>query len=340
MDGAREGFITAGTWCLDRNITVENWPEEDMATSVLDLQLSGGGSACNFAVDLRRLDPSVQVETMGLLGQDAAGDFLQSVAEANGIAHRFCRSDAAGTQTTDAYVSKATGRRTHILFVGVGNLLSPAHFDFSQTRAKYLHLGLPGIHAVMDAAWQGDANGWVAVLRQARALGIRTNLELVAAEAEAIREHVHPCLPHLDTLVVNDQEIGALAGVATLRAGQPDPAACRMAARQVLQMGAMDLVVVHHTAGAHLVARDGSLAELPSVNVPAEARKGANGAGDAFAAGFFYGLSSNWPAQECLRMAHATAAACLRAPDPHSGIEDHASCLAQADRWGWHAAMA
>ncbi|MFV0361025.1 carbohydrate kinase family protein [Tropicimonas sp.] len=335
MSAQRNGFVTGGIWCLDRNITVAEWPEEDMATTVIDVQLSGGGSACNFAVDIRRLDPAVPVSTMGLLGADSDGDFLQAVAEANGIAHRFHRTGDAATQATNAYASAATGRRTHILFHGAGDLLSPEHFDFSDTSARLFHLGLPGIHRTMDAPWQGEPNGWVAVLRRARAAGFETNLELVAAPPERIRALVLPCLPHLTTLVVNDSEIGALAGRETVRNGRPDPAACREAAREVLAKGAMETVVVHHTAGAHLVARDGTQAEQPVVRVPDAERRGANGAGDAFAAGFHYARQAGRAPRECLVMAHATAAACLRASSPSDAVEGWRTCLSLAETWGW-----
>ena len=95
-----------------------------------------------------------------------------------------------------------------------------------------------------------------------------------------------PCLPYLDTLIVNDFEIGAIAGIKTTDDHATEVDACKRAARQVLERGSMEVVVVHFVGGAILVARDGTLLFKPSVNVPPEAFKGANGAGDAFAAGF------------------------------------------------------
>ena len=34
-------------------------------TTIEDLDRQGGGSACNMAIDLKRLDPDMTVETMG-----------------------------------------------------------------------------------------------------------------------------------------------------------------------------------------------------------------------------------------------------------------------------------
>lgn len=333
---ARSGFVTAGSWVVDRNITVDRWPGEDMLATVQGMTLAGGGPGCNFACDMRRLDAGIAVETQGLIGAGEMGDFLLQVAGEHGIGTSgLRRTEAAQTMVTDAYLSKATGRRTHILFFGTAALLSPEHFSFEGCAARYLHLGLPGIHALMDAPWQGDANGWVTVLKAGQAAGLKTNLELVSAPAETIRRIVTPCLAHLDTLVVNDHEIGALAERETLQDGVTDWDACEAAAKLVLERGAMALVAVHFTAGALLVTREGQVLRVPSVRIPEGERVGANGAGDAFAAGFFCGLHREEGLEDCLRLAHATAAASLRAADTYSGVVSAEDCLALAERWGW-----
>lgn len=332
----RSGFICAGTFCLDRNIAIDRWPSEDMIGTAAGMRLSGGGPACNFAIDMLKLDPTVPVATQTLVGADADGDFLVAEAARFGIDTKgFARTDKARTQVTDAYYSVATGRRTHILFEGTAGLMTPDNFDFSDTTARFLHLGLPGIHPIMDGPWHGEANGWVAVLKRARAAGLETNLELVSVGEDRLREAILPCLPHLTTLVCNDFEIGALAGAQTLRDGQTDLAAVETAARVVLTRGAMELVAVHFTRGAVLVARNGEAIRAPSVAVPADAIKGANGAGDAFAAGFFYGRHKGWDHLACLRMGHAASAACLRAPGTYDAVESASACLALAEAWGW-----
>ena len=90
----------------------------------------------------------------------------------------------------------------------------------------------------MDAPWQGDANGWVTTLKKARAAGLQTNLELASIAPERLAALVRPCLPHLDLLVVNDHEIGGIAGIETVR-GRQDR--CRppvsAAAKAVLEHG-------------------------------------------------------------------------------------------------------
>jgi sugar/nucleoside kinase (ribokinase family) len=237
--------------------------------------------------------------------------------------------------SVDAFNVAANGRRTHFFHQGVAAAMTPDDFDFSSTAAKILHLGLPGAHKAMDLPWRGDANGWVAVLRKARAAGLSANLELMTTRAERLAELGRPCLPHLDCLIVNDYEIGALAGRETRRRdGSTDPAAVVRAIEDVLALGSMRWAAAHFPEGGVVVGRDGSRLALGSVALPASAIVGANGAGDAFAAGILYGLHEQWPMVECLELGHACAAASMRAVSTTTGVGTVGECRALAKQWG------
>jgi sugar/nucleoside kinase (ribokinase family) len=62
------------------------------------------------------------------------------------------------------------------------------------------------------------------------------------------------------------------------------------------------------------------------------------GAGDAFAAGVILGLHEGWPVERCLRLAVASAAACVRSPTTSAGIQSAEACLAEAGRAGYRPA--
>ncbi len=47
-----------------------------------------------------------------------------------------------------------------------------------------------------------------------------------------------------------------------------------------------------------------------------------------------YGLHEAWPIVNCLRLAHASAAASMRAVSTTEGVAPVAECLALADTWG------
>jgi len=332
----RTGFITGGHWCVDRNMTIARWPKEDTASYPIDVLFANGGSGSNLAIGMRKLDPKMPVETICLVGDDDHGRLLFDLTVKYGIKNdQFHRQEGLVTATTDAYQSLESGLRTHIGFHGTNALLTPDHFDLGKTEGKILHLGLPGTMEKMDGPWQGEVNGWVHVLKQAKQLGLVTNMELITTAPEKLRAIVSPCLPFLDLLVVNDFEIGALAQQTVSKEGGVDLAACRQAIKSVLEKGAMQLIAVHFVTGALVITRQGQEIFVPSVAVPDHEHIGPNGAGDAFAAGFLYGFHEGWDLEPALRLAHASAAACLRSISTVETMLCVKDALALADEWGW-----
>jgi len=333
----RRGVLSAGTWCVDFNKSIARWPDEDTSNEVLAIDRDGGGSGFNMALDLKRLDPTFPVEAMGVVGDDDLGRFLFGECDAHGVTRAALEAlPGRATMSVDAFNVRANGRRTHFYHQGVAAEMTPDCFDFSSTSARILHLGLPGAHEAMDRPWGGEANGWVAVLRKARAARLAANLELMTTAAARLAELGRPCLPHLDWLIVNDYEIGALAGRETRRTdGSTDPAAVARAIDDALALGSMQWAAAHFPEGAVACAHDGSHIALGSVALPASAIAGANGAGDAFAAGMLYALHEQWPIRECLELAHATSAASMRAVSTTAGVATVGECLALAKQWGF-----
>ena len=333
----RRGVLSAGTFCVDFNKSIARWPEEDTSNEVLAIDRQNGGSGSNMAFDLKRLDPDFPVEAMGVVGDDDLGRFLFHQCDAHGVDRAALQALPGGaTMSVDAFNVASNGRRTHFYHQGVAAEMTPDHFDFSQTRARIFHLGLPGAHKAMDRPWRGDANGWVAVLRKARASGLAANLELMTTRADRLAELGRPCLPHLDWIIVNDYEIGALSGIETRRSdGSTDPAQVSRALEAVLALGVTRGAAAHFPEGALFRGADGSGAALGSLAMPQDAIVGANGAGDAFAAGMLYGLHEQWRIEECLALAHACAAASMRAVSTTAGVATVAECLALAKQCGF-----
>ena len=332
----RKGIICGGCWLVDHNNVIDHWPEQETLTEIVAREFEGGGPAHNMALDLAHLAPGFPVRAVGVVGNDDAGRFLAAACAARGINHDALKQiDGVGTSHTDVMTVAATGKRTFFHHQGANARLTPAHFDFSETSAKILHLGAPGVHAQMDAPSGDDPSGWVDVLRRARSAGIRTNLEMVSGSPEKIRHLVAPCLAHLDTLIINDYEAGLLTGIDVVSGGITSAGAARRAAVALLVRGPLELVAIHFPGGCIAATRDGEVIAKPSLDVPPEAIVGANGAGDAFAAGVLYGIHENWPIGESLTLGLCSAASALRSVSTTSAVGSVAECLALAEQWGW-----
>ncbi len=331
----RRGFISAGTWCVDLNKSIAMWPSEDTSNEVLAIDRQGGGAGCNMALDLKRLDPAMPVQAMGVIGADDNGRFLLERCAQFGIdAGSLVSLPGEATMAVDAFNVSQTGRRTHFFFQGAGAKMSPEHFDFSATTARIFHCGLPGAHAKMDALKSGG-NGWAELLKAAKAAGLQTNLELMTIARDILAAAAAPCLPYLDTLIVNDYEIGAIAGIETRTGGQTDAAAIKRAVAGLFERGPMSLIAAHFPEGVILGDRQGRILSIGSLAVPEREIAGVNGAGDAFAAGMLYGLHERHDLEACARLGHACSAASMRAVSTSAGVVSVGECLALAQGWGW-----
>jgi sugar/nucleoside kinase (ribokinase family) len=162
-------------------------------------------------------------------------------------------------------------------------------------------------------------------------------MELVSLESEIIRAVTLPLLPWLDTLICNDHEAGALASLETVKNGIADASACRAAAERLMETTGLSLVTVHYPKGAVALARDGTVVEQPSVNVPQAEVVGSNGAGDCFAAGMLFGLHEGWNLRQTVKLAHASSASSLRSASTTESVLPWKECLALAEKWGWRA---
>jgi sugar/nucleoside kinase (ribokinase family) len=297
--------------------------------------MDGGGPAHNVAMDLAKLEVPFAIMGMGAVGDDDAGRYLLKSCNDHGVAAHGIRV-ISGIQTsqTDVMTVEGTGRRTFFHHQGANANLVPDDFDLSDTSARILHLGAPGIHHNLDQPFGDDASGWVTVLRRAKAQGIKTNLELVSTTPEEIRRLGLPCLDHLDYLIINDYEAAALTGLDILKEGIVSVPIARKAAVQLLAHGVEDLVVIHFPMGCVAAASDGRIVVQPSLNVPQHLIKSTNGAGDAFAAGVLSALHEGWSLEQTLVLGSCAAAATLRSVSTTASVAPAATCLALAQEWG------
>jgi sugar/nucleoside kinase (ribokinase family) len=336
---ARHGVLCAGSVVVDVGKTIDAYPAVERLAMIEDISLSTGGPGLNLAVDLRRLGAAFPIGLLGAVGDDAHGAFVLAECRRSGIDTSGVRTvpDAA-TSFTDAMVERDGGRRTFFHHLGANAVFDASDADLGSSSARILHAGAPGLHPVMDAARPGGGNGWSALLERARSAGLRTNLELVTLAPGRVAELARPCLPHLDSIVINELEAGSLTGIDPPAAGLDGPVdwpALESMAVRLVEGGVSRLAVVHFPAGCVAAAPGGRTWRQGSVRVPRSDVRSTTGAGDAFAAGVILGLHDGLPVEHCLRLGAAAAAACIRNPHTSDGILPAPRCLAYAEDHGF-----
>jgi 2-dehydro-3-deoxygluconokinase len=258
------------------------------------LRLRFAGAESNFAVGLARL--GVPVTWISRLGADRLGTLIRAALEREGVDVRWVRSEA-DAPTGLFYKWRAEGR-TSVAYHRRGSAasrLEPADVpDEALAGAALVHLtGITmalgdGPRAlVLDVARRAREAGAVVVFDPNYRPALWDGPAAAAAAMEPVMEHVSWYL------------CGAAEGEALLGVGD---VAGELASRGV---GA----VVRNPRGA-VIATRGKVSEVSPER--REAVVDEVGAGDAFAAGFAYGLLQGWDAEACTRAAHTIAAAALR----------------------------
>ena len=332
-----EGVLCAGTVLVDVAKVIDAYPALDHLATIEEISLSTGGPGLNMAVDLRMLGAAFPIGALGAVGDDEHAAFILAECARLGIDTAGVKKLAgAVTSFTDGMIERDGGRRTFFHHSGANALFDASAADLGG--ARILHAGAPGIHPVMDRPRPGGGNGWSHLLQRAQAAGLHTNLEMVSLAPDRTAQVARPCLPCLDSIVINELEAGALTGIEAsvpTADGPVDWPALEAMALGLIAQGVSVLAVVHFPAGCVAAAPGGRTWRQGSVRLPREQVRSTTGAGDAFAAGVILGLHEGWPVERCLRLAVASAAACVRSPSTSDGIRPAERCLAEADRAGY-----
>ncbi len=332
----RSGILSFGSFITDHNIEIDAYPAEDTVTFISSRQLAAGGPGYNIAANLRRLDPAMRVECQGLVGDDENGQVVLDALVRHGISPDGMALTREAPQIyVEVMSSRATGRRTFFCFRGCADLLDDNHCDPSLSRGRIFHVGAPGLHPRLDRPDPRGGNGWTRVLARARELGFRTNMEMASFEPDFLRPIVIPCLPLLDSIVINDHEGEAVSGIGIRPGDLLDWEAAGRACRRLREMGVRQVAAIHFPEGAVAVDEDGALHAQPSVQWPESRMVSAVGAGDAFAAGLVYGLHEGWPVARGLELAVSVAAVCLESIDTNGAIGTWRACEEETRPYGY-----
>lgn len=332
MSQSRQGLLAGGNFIVDTVKIIDHYPAENMLATILRESTANGGGPYNILKDLAAMGAGFPLEAVGVTGGDANGAWILEDCRAHGIdTTQLHRLEDAPTSYTDAMTVESTGRRTFFHQRGANARLDTEHFDFSKSNARLFHLAYLMLLDRLDSFTEdGSRTRASLVLESAKKAGMVTSLDIVSTENPKFREIALSSLPFTDHLVINEVEAGKILGT-KLSAG--DLPGLENAALELLKAGVGQSVVLHFEEGAVAVEKGGAPVRQGSLVLPAGYSQGATGAGDAFAAGYLYGLHEGWSLAERLKLAVCAAAACLSDPTPSGGLRPVAECLELANRW-------
>lgn len=336
-DRNRSGILVAGNWILDQVKLIDKFPEEQSLVNILHEYTSNGGSAYNILFDLAKLGAPISLEAVGLVGNDFNGVRIVDHCRDAGIDVRQLQMtpDMATSYTIVTSV-KETGKRTFFHHRGANSLLDIEHFDFKISNARIFHLGYLLLLDRLDEIQNDQRTKASYVLESAKDAGFVTSVDLVSEDSDRFTTIIPCSLPYVDYLFLNEYEAGRLSSVDLIGVAGPEMAErCDAAFAVIFEMGVKEWMIIHHPDGVWAAHRDGRRLFQPSLLLPQDKIVGANGAGDALAAGVLLGVHEGWDMEASLNLGVCAAAASLSHATCSDGVMPLEECLTLSNVYGY-----
>jgi sulfofructose kinase len=274
-----------GLNAVDHLIVVPEYPQFDTKIRLTKHKESAGGQTATAMVALQRL--GMKTAYAGRFGSDDAGRFgLKSLVSEDVNVDHAETIEGATNQLAFIIIDERSGERTII-------------WDRDK-RLSYRADEAPQDLAVRGRVLHIDAHdppACVVMARAAHAAGT-----VVTADIDNIYEGLPELLPLIDVLITPSEFPHRLNGISDLRESLTEI------------KSRYGCPIVGATLGARgaLVYCEGAFIESPAFAVPGGCRD-TTGAGDAFHAGFIYGVLSGEDVEACLKIGNVVAALKCRA---------------------------
>jgi sugar/nucleoside kinase (ribokinase family) len=282
------GILVKDTFCGP----LKALPSPGELLAIAPLRIRAGGCAANVALDLRKQD--LEVEVVGCIGRDPAGEVLLDVLKTSGVhCGRILYTDRHPTSETVILLVEGEDRR-YLHSFGANQEFSIRNIDRSWLgELSVFYLGglfaMPGI----------DPDELGELLADCRSRNITTVVDVVVPANFSNQAELKKLLPTIDWFLPNDTEAGVLSG-------QSDPIE---AIRLFRAWGANGVIVTLGERGAFAAMGNECwrCCAYPGPCVDP------SGAGDAFAAGVIAGVRERWDLPRTLAFASLLGASATRA---------------------------
>ena len=268
--------VALGLNAVDHLIVAPRYPEFNSKIPYKSHRLAAGGQCATAMVALARL--GLRTRYIGKVGDDDIGRFQINSIVSEGVTADITVVEGAETQTAFIIIDEASGERTILWNRDPAIATRPEDVDRAVvTSGRVLHLDGHDVDASIVAA------------TYAREEGIPTVLDI-----DNIYPGAESLLPLIDFMISSSTFPARLTGESDLR----------MALKQLAEKNGS--LVTGATLGEDgvLIYIRGQFIHSPAFNIDC---RDTTGAGDAFHAGFIYGLLTGLTIEETLRFANAVA---------------------------------
>ena len=297
--------VTAlGALNMDKIIFVNKIPLPDDEGFVSSVELRPGGSAPNTAVGLSRL--GVGSRCIGSIGRDPEGAAMIEALKGEGVCTEGIKIKDG--RSGNALVMVAPdGLRAILIDPGVNDSIEMGDVDLSQLESSDL------LHMTSFICRNTDLS-FKTQIELAERMELPISLDPGQLYAERGMDAISSLIRKCRAFMPNEGELRLLSGK-NLRSG----------AKKVIDLGAEIVVVKRGMEGSYVT--DGSR----DFKVPAYGERGLDttGAGDAFNAGFIYGIFNGFDMEQSCELGAKVAWFSVQRPGARDGLPTLTELIAQ-----------
>jgi ribokinase len=291
----KKGVIGLGALNYDVLYVVERIARGGEEVGIIDVKKAPGGSAANTTVALARL--GVAVGFVGIAGTDEEGELILDAFRNEGVETRIRRAEGY-TGAAIGFID-GTGERALYIYPGVNERLGIEDIDRAFVdNAHFLHTS--SFVNKMQLAMQREL-----AKRIPAKLSFSPGMYCFKYELEDLVE----LIARSAVVFLSLRELSALLKGADYERG----------AEALLDTGAQIVCVTLGERGCYVASRTG-ISQL--IDAYPTKVMDTTGAGDAFAAGFLYGLLQGKSITECGKLGNLVASFCIREYGCRKGLPD------------------
>ena len=317
-----KGITLAGSMLCDVVKSLECYPEIGMLADITDISQSVGGCVPNTAINLAKIDRSLPISAIGMIGDDDYGRYILNQLGKYGIDTSHTKfSNEISTSFSDV-MNLPSGERTFFHFRGANTLFSPEDIDVNALDCDILHIGYLLLLDRFDEPDPDYGTAMARLLHSVQSKGIKTSIDAVSSSTLSFEKIIKPSSKYCDYVILNEIECCSIWGISPYKNDKPDVTAIKHAMSLTMNEGVKEKVIVHCKAAGFCLDKSGEFTSVPSLDIPSEQIKGSVGAGDAFCAASLYGIYNGFSNQEILEFASAAAACNLFSENSIDGMLD------------------
>ena len=208
-------IIIAGILVADIIKLISHYPQKGMLADISKVTYGIGGCVANTAVSVKKLDSSINVKSVALVGKDKQGTFVKKKLSEYGIDISMIQeTDCEVTGFTDVMTIESTGERTFFLNRGANKIFDESNLQIEEEEGSIILLGYGGILDALNKPNEKYGTDLARAFHDLKEKGLITAMDVASMkDKEEMQRLVIPSLKYVDYLIVNEIEAGEITEI-------------------------------------------------------------------------------------------------------------------------------